>query len=288
MKASLNNSAVASSQDKDERKERQLQAAVGESSASERVLSTLLGARRFALLLALCLIWEFAARWGLINALVFPPPSKVLGGIKQLAEFGLLWQDVSSSILRVTVGFAFAAVIGVALAALLARWEGVAYYVLPIVEVIRPISVIAWIPIAILWFGLGDKPAWFIIFLGSFFPIFTNTYVGFRSVDPIHVQAAECFGAGRLLFFRKVLFPSALPYILTGMRIGLGFGWMCVIAAEMIAASSGLGYMIQLARNLMETERIIGGMVVIGTVGFAMNQFMLLLEHWLTPWRAEK
>jgi len=261
-----------------------------QASTSEflsRATAALLSLRRLSVLVGLLIIWEFCARWGIVNGQVFPPPSRILGGIKQLAEFGLLWNDVSASILRVTIGFAFATLIGITLAAVLARVETLAYYIMPIVELIRPISVIAWIPIAILWFGLGDKPAWFIIFLGSFFPIFTNTYVGFRSVAPIHIQAAKCFGAGRWLFFRKVLFPSALPYILTGMRIGLGFGWMCVIAAEMIAATSGLGYMIQLARNLMETERIFAGMIIIGIVGFTMNQAMLWLERRLTPWRAE-
>ena len=184
-------------------------------------------------------------------------------------------------------GFGLAVCVAVPLGLWMGWVRGAFSTLNPLVQILRPISPIAWIPIAILWFGLGDKPALFIIFLGSFFPIFTNTYVGFRSVAPIHIQAAQCLGAGRWLFFRKVLFPSALPYILTGMRIGLGFGWMCVIAAEMIAATSGLGYMIQLARNLMETERIFGGMIVIGIVGFAMNQAMLFLEHRLTPWRAD-
>lgn len=260
-------------------------------SVSDRIIRRVgagfLSIRRFALLLFLLVLWEFAARMNLINPQFFPPPTKVLAGIKQLAEFGSLWGDISASILRVSIGFVIATVVGITLAALLARLEGLSYYVMPIVEVIRPISVIAWIPMAILWFGLGNKPAWFIIFLGSVFPIFTNAYAGFCSVDRVHVQAAECFGAKRWLFFRAVLLPSALPHILTGMRIGLGFGWMCVIAAEMIAATSGLGYMIQLARNLMETDRIIGGMVIIGLVGFAMNQSMLYLEQRLTPWHAK-
>jgi len=149
---------------------------------------------------------------------------------------------------------------------------------------IRPISVIAWIPIAILWFGLGDRSAWFLIFLGSFFPIFTNTYFGVRSVQPIHIQVAQCLGAGRWLFLREVL-PSALPYILSGMRIGLGTGWTCVIAAELITASSGLGYMIQVARAMIETEKVLGGMVIIGAIGFAMNYLMGAIERRLTLWR---
>lgn len=243
------------------------------------------GLKRFALAFALLGLWEVGVRYGLVNGDLFPPPSAVGKSIVELAQLGILWTDIYASVLRVTIGFLIATAVAMALAIVLARSDRLAFYVMPIVELIRPISVIAWIPLAILWFGLGNKPAWFIIFLGSFFPIFTNTYLGFRSVEHIHVQVAECLGANRWLFTREVLLPSALPYILTGMRIGLGVGWMCVIAAEMIASTSGLGYMIQLARSLIETEKVVGGMIVIGVIGFAMNQIMLFAERKLAPWR---
>jgi NitT/TauT family transport system permease protein/sulfonate transport system permease protein len=261
-----------------------LPAAKEAKEAKPGPLSFLKQARRFALVVGLFAAWEVGVRAGFIDKNLFPAPSAVGTAIVQLAQLGLLWKDVTASVIRVTIGFLIASGIGIALAVALARWQRAAYYVTPIIELVRPISVIAWIPVAILWFGLGDKPAWFIIFLGAFFPIFTNTFVGIRSVAHIHVQAAECLGASKWLFVTRILFPSALPYILTGMRIGLGVGWMCVIAAEMIAATSGLGYMIQLARVLIETEKVIGGMIVIGCVGFAMNHFMLYLERRLTPW----
>jgi NitT/TauT family transport system permease protein/sulfonate transport system permease protein len=247
--------------------------------------SAWLGARRFTAIVAGALAWELAVRVGWIDGRLFPPPSAIAKAIVVMAQLGLLWADISASVLRVTVGFLIASVVAIALAVLLARWRGLAFYLMPAVDMIRPISVIAWIPIAILWFGLGNRPAWFIIFLGSFFPIFTNTYLGVRSVEPVHINAARCLGAGRVLFLREVLLPSALPYILTGMRVGLGVGWMCVIAAELIAAQSGLGYMIQLARVMLETEKVIAGMIVIGVIGYVMNQSMVWLEHRLTPWR---
>ena len=250
------------------------------------VLAALMGMRKFALAFGIVFLWEAASRIGLININLFPAPSSVLAAIVHLAQLGVLWADIQASVIRVTMGFLIASAISMTIAVILARSDRLAEYFMPIVDLLRPISVIAWIPLAILWFGLGDKPAWFIIFLGAFFPIFTNTYVGMRSVETIHLQAAECLGAGRWLFIKEVLVPSALPFILTGMRIGLGVGWMCVIAAEMIAAQSGLGYMIQLARVLIETERVIGGMVVIGIIGFTMNYLMLRLEQRLTPWRA--
>lgn len=240
--------------------------------------------QQVAVIASIFALWEIGVRLEYIDGNLVPPPSKVMEALIDLARLGLLWTDVKASVLRVVVGFIIAAVVAIALATLLARWRALAKYVMPVIEMVRPISVIAWIPLAILWFGLGDKPAWFIIFLGSFFPIFTNTYLGIRSVQPIHIQAAQCLGAGRALFVRKVLFPSALPYILAGMRVGLGVGWMCVIAAELIAATSGLGYMIQLARTLIETEKVLAGMIVIGVIGFAMNHFMSWLERKLTPW----
>lgn len=186
--------------------------------------------------------------------------------------------------LRVTVGFSIAAAVAISLGLALGIWERVAAYINPLIELIRPISVLAWIPLAILWFGLGDRSAWFIIFLGSFFPIFTNTYLGARAVQPIHLRVAQCLGAGRWLYVRQVLFPSALPYIIAGLRVGLGVGWTCVIAAELIAATSGLGYMIQLARTMIETEKVMAGMVVIGVVGFCMNALMRALERKLIPY----
>ena len=240
--------------------------------------------QQFSLIIAMLVCWEVGVRIGWINGNLFPPPSQVMRAIVDLAQLGLLWRDTQASVIRVLVGFTIASIVAIGLAALLGRAPRLAFYFLPIVEIIRPISVIAWIPIAILWFGIGDKPAWFLIFLGAFFPIFTNTYLGIRAVQPIHVQAAQSLGAGKWLFARKVLFPSALPYVLAGMRVGLGVGWMCVIAAELIAASSGLGYMIQLARVLIETEKILAGMLIIGLIGFAMNFSMLLLEKKLTPW----
>ncbi|MGY3387719.1 sulfonate transport system permease protein [Bradyrhizobium sp. USDA 3311] len=236
----------------------------------------------FVPLLVLPVLWQIGVRSAMINANLFPPPSAIGAAVLDLARAGMLWRDVSASILRVLVGFSIATVVGVGLGLLLGRLSVLARYVLPLIEVIRPISVIAWIPIAILWFGLGDRPAWFLIALGAFFPIFTSTYDGARSLSDVYVRVARCFGAPRGLFIRQVLLPATLPHILTGMRIGLGTGWTCVIAAELVSATSGLGYMIQLARTTIETEKVLAGMLVIGLIGFAMNSLMLLIERRLS------
>lgn len=256
-------------------------------STSERTLSgrwralcsALIGIKYLIPIPGGLLLWELGARFGFINTNLFPPPSAIVQALSDLASAGMLWRDVSASIIRVSIGFSIAAFFGIGLGLLLGRLAALARYVMPLVELIRPISVIAWIPIAILWFGLGDRPAWFLIALGAFFPIFTNTYDGARSLADVHVRVARCFGAPRWLFIRQVLIPATLPHIMTGLRVGLGTGWTCVIAAELISATSGLGYMIQLARTTIETEKVLAGMVVIGVIGFAMNALMLLVER---------
>jgi NitT/TauT family transport system permease protein/sulfonate transport system permease protein len=243
--------------------------------------SALAGTKYLLPILVALASWELAVRFDLINANLFPPPSAIAQALADLASSGMLWRDVLASIVRVSIGVSIAALFGIVLGLALGRLVGLARYVLPLIELIRPISVIAWIPIAILWFGLGDRPAWFLIALGAFFPIFTNTYDGARSLAEVHVRVARCFGAPRWLFIRQVLIPATLPYIMTGLRVGLGTGWTCVIAAELISATSGLGYMIQLARTTIETEKVLAGMVVIGVIGFAMNALMVVAERFL-------
>jgi len=261
----------------------------GPAAGVSRLLSSWLAKLKHLILIPIIfLLWEIGVRLHWINGNVLPPPSATIHALIDLAEAGYLWQDIEASVLRVTIGFTLAAIAAVSLGLALGIWRSAAAYLLPVIELLRPISVLAWIPLAILWFGLGDHSAWFIIFLGSFFPIFTNTYLGARSVAPIHLQVAQCFGASKWLFLRRVMFPSALPYIVAGLRVGLGVGWTCVIAAELIAATSGLGYMIQLARTMIETEKVMAGMIVIGIIGFLMNSGMHWLERRLIPWNPDR
>jgi ABC-type nitrate/sulfonate/bicarbonate transport system permease component len=254
------------------------------SNLSHMLSGSLTKLKHLILIPIIFLLWEVGVRLHWIDGNILPAPSATIHALIDLAEAGYLWGDIEASVLRVVIGFGFAAIAAVSLGLALGIWRSAAAYILPVIELLRPISVLAWIPLAILWFGLGDHSAWFIIFLGSFFPIFTNTYLGARSVAPIHLQVAQCFGAGKWLFLRRVMLPSALPYIVTGLRIGLGVGWTCVIAAELIAATSGLGYMIQLARTMIETEKVMAGMIVIGIIGFLMNSGMHWLERRLIPW----
>jgi NitT/TauT family transport system permease protein len=154
----------------------------------------------------------------------------------------------------------------------------------PIVEALRPIPPIAWTPIAILWFGVGNAPSYFLVFIGAIFPVFINTFSAVRNIDRAQINAALCLGAKPGILIRDVLIPASLPVIFPGLRIALGVGWMCVVAAELIAAQSGLGYMIQQNRVLLQTQNVVTGMATIGVVGFAMSAVMERLERRLIPW----
>jgi ABC-type nitrate/sulfonate/bicarbonate transport system permease component len=188
----------------------------------------------------------------------------------------------------VGIGFLLAAAGGVALGVLLgsSRWLAALFH--PLLEALRPIPPIAWIPLAILWLGIGDPPSYFIVAIGAFFPIFVNAYVGIQMVDRRYVQVARCLGASRRMIVLEVVLPAALPLLLTGLRIGLGTGWMAVIAAELVVAREGLGYMIQLNRSLLETPRVILGMATIGLLGTLMAAVLRWLQDRLTPWQAAR
>jgi NitT/TauT family transport system permease protein/sulfonate transport system permease protein len=140
---------------------------------------------------------------------------------------------------------------------------------------------------AILWFGVGDAPSYFLVFIGAVFPIFVNTFAAVRSIDRTQINAALCLGAGPLMLISDVLIPASLPIIFPGLRIGLGVGWMCVVAAELIAAQSGLGYMIQQNRVLLQTQNVIAGMITIGIIGFAMSAAMGAVERRLISWNQQ-
>jgi ABC-type nitrate/sulfonate/bicarbonate transport system permease component len=141
----------------------------------------------------------------------------------------------------------------------------------------------AWIPIGLLWFGIGDAQNIFIIFLGAFYPIVVNTYVGVRDVDRNLIWAAQTLGGSRTQILWEIVLPAAFPIVLTGLRIGLGIGWMALVAAELVGASSGLAYLIEDYRNLLFTERVLLGMALIGILGFVMDQLMRALQRKLIP-----
>ncbi len=232
----------------------------------------------------LLVVWTLVAHH-LGNAVLLPTPLAVLAGFSELLHNGTLLRDIAASLQRVFVGFLIAAGIGVPLALVLAYFTIPRRVLLPVVNLIRPIPPIAWIPIAILWFGIGDKPSYFITAIAAFFPILLNAFFGGTSVEDQHVNAAKCLGAKRTSLVLRIVLPSALPMIWTGLKIGLGQSWMAVVTAELIAAQSGLGYMIQVSRLNLETSHVLVGMVTIGVLGSLMTSMLGRLERYVLPWK---
>lgn len=210
---------------------------------------------------------------------IFPRPFQVLVGMVELARRGVLLKYIVASLFRVSSGFLLALVVGIPLGLLLG-WFGRAFQAFnPAIQVLRPISPIAWIPVAILWFGVTDLAPIFLIFLASLFPIMTATMSAVQNIQLVHLRAARNFDVKRLALFTKVIFPAALPQIITGVRIALGVAWLVVVAAEMIAVNSGLGYLIIDARNAgMRYDLVVAGMALIGLIGLILDFLFRRLE----------
>jgi ABC-type nitrate/sulfonate/bicarbonate transport system permease component len=229
-------------------------------------------------------IWQGLCSTGVINAFLLPSPYDVVFAIYAMALDGTLWTNLCASLLRVCIGYVGAAVVGLSLGFLCGWSRILSDVVRPVVEALRPIPPLAWVPIAILWFGLGDSAAYFLVFLGCVFPMFFGAYTAVRSLDGNQLNAALCLGAGRWMLFRDVLIPASLPIVMPNLRLALGIGWMCVVTAELIAAQTGLGYLIQQSRMVFQINNVVAGMVVIGVVGYSMSAIVEQLERGLIAW----
>jgi NitT/TauT family transport system permease protein len=186
--------------------------------------------------------------------------------------------------MRISGGFAIGAALALPLGLFMGAKPAVYELFNPVLQVLRPIPPIAFIPLAILWFGLGNAPAFFLISLGAFFPILMNTIAGVRNVDSIYLRAARNLGASEWTLFRRIMIPAAMPYILAGVRIGIGVAFIVVIVAEMIAVNAGLGYRILEAREYFWSDKVIAGMITIGLAGLGIDFFMNLLNARLLRW----
>lgn len=249
--------------------------------------------------LAVVAIWQIVTGLGWINAIILPSPLAVLskwwqylmptqaiadGGVAAWLHSSELLTDAANSLYRVVMGFLVGTVIALPLGLLMGTSPRVYGLFNPLVQVVRPIPPIAYIPLAILWFGLGNPPAFFLIALGAFFPVLMNTIAGVRHVDGIYLRAARNLGANQLTIFRRVIMPAATPYILSGVRIGIGTAFIVVIVAEMIAVNNGLGYRILEAREYMWSDKIIAGMLTIGILGLVIDLGMDRLNNHLLKW----
>ena len=213
------------------------------------------------------------------ESIIFPTPLQVVTGTLELAEDGTLWEHIFASLARVATGFILAVVVAIPLGLWMGRVDGAYKTLNPVFQIMRPISPIAWIPLAILWFGVGDASPVFLIFIAAVFPMIVQTASGVHTIERRYLHAAENFGVSRARLFRQVIVPAVLPEIVVGMRIGLGVAWLVVVAAEMIALHSGLGYLIIDSRNAGNRyDLVIAAMIIIGLIGLLLDGLMRLLE----------
>jgi NitT/TauT family transport system permease protein len=229
-------------------------------------------------------VWEGLSRAGVINPMILPAPSRVLMRWIAYLKSGELPSDAASSLYRVFIGFLIGTGLALPIGLAMGASRSAYAYLNPLVQVLRPIPPIAFVPLAILWFGLGNPPAFFLISLGAFFPVLMNTIAGVRSVDAIYVRAARNLGANKRALFFRVMVPAALPHIMTGIRVGFGVAFIVVIVAEMIAVNNGLGYRILEAREYFWSDKIIAGMITIGLLGLGIDFALARLSDYLLRW----
>jgi len=232
--------------------------------------------------------WQAVSAWLLPRidpnlVTLMPPPTEVLQAAWELIRNGQLAKHFWASLQREAVAFLYASV-AIPIGLAMGWFRRLQQMLDPVFEMLRPIPPIAWIPLAILWFGISDFQNQFIIFLGIFFPLLLNTVAGVKNVEPNLIRAARCLGANQFAVLWKVVFRAALPQIVTGVRVGLGVGWMALVAAELVGATSGLGWLISDARSVLRTDIILVGMISIGIAGLAIDQGLRMVAKRLLPW----
>jgi ABC-type nitrate/sulfonate/bicarbonate transport system permease component len=235
----------------------------------------------------LLVAWELVTRTGWVPALFLPSPLGVLGAGLEMLRTGELLGHVATSLGRIAVGFALGALGGVVVGLAVGVFSVAEAIGNPLIAATFPIPKIALLPLLILWLGIGEASKVAVITLGVFFPMAINTYAGVRHADPLLVRAAVSFGAGRWSVIRKVLLPSALPMIFAGLRLGAGTSLLLLVAAEMIAANSGIGFLVLNAQNLMQTTRLMVGIVLLSLLGLASHALLTRLERLALPWKAD-
>jgi len=250
---------------------------------------------KFAGVGLLLVIWEIAARYKLLfflgiikmEGLAFPPtiPSVAEAFYQDVLD-GTMTLSIGYSIFHLLIGLIGAVLLGIPLG-ILTGWSKRAEYIIdPIIQIIRPIPPLAWIPIAIMMFGLTHQAAGFIIFIGAFFPVVVNTYSGVRGTDRKLVEMAKTLGANEMNLLAKVVLPYSTPMITSGVRISLGVGWMCVVAAEMFGVSKyGLGWKIPYYSNIFMYDHVFAYMLVLGLIGYGMDIIFKMFESWKLRWR---
>lgn len=233
--------------------------------------------------LIVILLWIFATQKEIFSPVILPSIQAVISSFFSQLQSGQLINDISISFFRVIKGFLLASILGVTFGIIMGVSIKANRFFFFIFNAVRQIPMMAWIPLVILWFGIGEISKVVIITMGAFFPVLVNTISGINQVQEGYIEVGKMFKLSKYDMFRQVYFPSALPSIFVGFKLALSTSWMIVVAAEMIAASSGIGYRINDARSLMESDVVIVGMIVIGTVGIIMDKILFLISKKVVP-----
>lgn len=240
-------------------------------------------------LLSALVVWQLVANAGVFPAFALPSPVAVWKAFVAIVREGYggqsLIADIAVSCLRILIGFVGAIAIGVPIGLLMSRNKLVFDIIDPLLQFVRPVPPLAYIPLLVVWFGIGELPKDILILVGTIPVIIIGTISGVKSTPALRISVARTLGASNAQIFRKVVLPSALPEIFTAMRVGIGVAWTCLVAAELIAASSGLGWLVQFAGQALQVSIVIVGIVIIGLIGYAMELVIRKIESLVVPWR---
>lgn len=241
----------------------------------------------------LLLIWWSITALGLISPLFLPAPQQVLSKLLLIASpqgfmDATLWQHLAASLTRMLVALFAAAAIGIPVGIAMGLSPAVRGLLDPLIELYRPVPPLAYLPLMVIWFGIGETSKILLIYLAIFAPVTLSTLAGVRNTQQVRIRAAQSLGASCWQLLRWVILPGALPEILTGLRIGLGVGWSTLVAAELIAATRGLGFMVQSAGEFLATDVVLAGIAVIALIAFTLELGLRALQRRLTPWNGEQ
>jgi ABC-type nitrate/sulfonate/bicarbonate transport system permease component len=236
-------------------------------------------------LIAMVLLWELLTRVGWVPALFLPSPAEVIREMFEMARSGQIILHLSASLGRLLGGFLLGAAAGIATGVMVGFFSLAEAVGQPLIAATFPIPKIALLPLLILWLGIGEASKLTVIALGVFFPMAINTHTGVRQADPLLIRAAVSFGAGRWSVIRKVIIPSALPVVFAGLKLGAGTALLLLVAAEMIGAESGIGFLVLQAGNLMDTTKLMVGLLILSLLGLLSHWALSRLERVVVPWR---
>ena len=233
------------------------------------------------------LVWELIARMEWVPRWFLPVPTHVLETLWGILISGELVRETSVSLYRALLGYSLAAIVGISLGLLIAWSRIIEDFLDPLIELIRPLSTFALIPIFFLWFGIGDTSKIMIIFKSCFFPIALNTIAGIKGVDAKLINAARSLGASERQLWTRVLIPAAMPMIMTGLRISTAISMMALVGVEMLSSDSGIGFLVIDAQRTFDTERVFAGILVLSLIGFSLDRIARLIQKRVLNWHVE-